>query len=380
MTVTLRRRAGIGGLRRGLPGSPGAAVVWLAVTLAAVGQSARGRRRRAVRGARADGPRRRRGQYEADLDGLGSVRAGSPEARQHDDRHRVRRTAGSGRGGHRPRQHRHRPDDQGAAHLSVLEMGAMVGIDPASDGLARAARLGVADHRRRGRRPARHAGASPTSAWSSTPLRRGPLANAAELAPHGKRARRPDPGCASDRSSCRWSTSRSTWTRRTSTWSPVAGRPRSRSSPQSRRVAPVPTARSSRLSPHARRARLPGQHRRVHRDHRPGHRGGRRGREARRSSCSTRPSRRCSCATPSTAWSTHRPATRRDRRRGRRDGRRRGGLRARLPAQAAESRSPDRRRRWRTLPMDVTGLWSPSCSRSKAPDTTCPPTPATWTS
>ena len=43
-------------------------------------------------------------------------------------------------------------------HAEHLEMGAMVGIDPASDGLARAARLGVATTARRHRRPGATAG------------------------------------------------------------------------------------------------------------------------------------------------------------------------------------------------------------------------------
>ena len=43
---------------------------------------------------------------------------------------------------HRFRQHRHRPDDEDTA-LGLLELAALIGIDPASDGLARARGLGV---------------------------------------------------------------------------------------------------------------------------------------------------------------------------------------------------------------------------------------------
>ena len=53
---------------------------------------------------------------------------------------RRRRGDGHGRQSrhHRLRQHRHRPDGQGAAHVDAARMGALVGIDPTPDGLARA--------------------------------------------------------------------------------------------------------------------------------------------------------------------------------------------------------------------------------------------------
>ena len=62
----------------------------------------------------------------------------------------------------------------------------MVGIDPASDGLARAPRLGVPDHRRRGRRPARHAGFADIDIVFDATSARAHIANAAKLAPLGK--------------------------------------------------------------------------------------------------------------------------------------------------------------------------------------------------
>ena len=56
-------------------------------------------------------------------------------------------------------------------HGKHLEMGAMVGIDPASDGLARAARMGVATTARRRRGPGRSCRCSTTSTSCSTPPR-----------------------------------------------------------------------------------------------------------------------------------------------------------------------------------------------------------------
>lgn len=57
-------------------------------------------------------------------------------------------------------------------HGGPIEMGAMVGIDPGSDGLARAARLGVPTTAE-GLRACCACRASRTSAWSSMPHRRG---------------------------------------------------------------------------------------------------------------------------------------------------------------------------------------------------------------
>jgi threonine dehydrogenase-like Zn-dependent dehydrogenase len=108
----------------------------------------------------------------------------------------------------------------------TLEVGAMVGIDPASDGLARAAGLKV---------PTTHEGVDGLIAMEhfdtieivfDATSAKAHLANAQKL---GRTARssstsRPRP---SARSSCRRSTSATSSTRAwtTSTWSPVAGRP-----------------------------------------------------------------------------------------------------------------------------------------------------------
>ena len=102
---------------------------------------------------------------------------------------------------------------------SVLEMGAMVGIDPESDGLTRAERLGVADdprgHRRAARdarvrrhrdRVRRHLAPARTSATTTV------------LRAHGKRVIDLTPGGASALTPSRRSTATPISTRRTSTW------------------------------------------------------------------------------------------------------------------------------------------------------------------
>ena len=78
----------------------------------------------------------------------------------------------------------------------TLEMGAMVGIDPDSDGLARAARLGVADHRRRRRRPDRDAELRRHRRSSSTRPRPAPTAPTTTVlrSRTASSMRRPDPG------------------------------------------------------------------------------------------------------------------------------------------------------------------------------------------
>ena len=178
-----------------------------------------------------------------------------------------------------------------------LEMGAMVGIDPASDGLARAARLGVpTTHegvdgliahgrlRRHRHRLRRHVGQARTSKNDAF-LRK--------LAPYGMRlvdltpaAIGPyvRPGRQPARPPRRGQRQHGHLRR-------PGHDPDRRRGPRVRRC---PTPRSSPRSPRKiGRSRHPRQHRRVHRDDRAGDRGRRRREDAaRRSSSSTRPSRR----------------------------------------------------------------------------------------
>ena len=146
----------------------------------------------------------------------------------------------------------------------------MVGIDPKSDGLARAARLGVPDDARGHRGPAklpelrghrdgvrRHLGAARISH------------NNAVLAADGKKVIDLTPAAIGPFTIPRGQLATPISTRRTSTWSPAAARRRSRwSSPCRASPTACIYARDRRLHRvEVRRARHPRQHRRVHRDH-----------------------------------------------------------------------------------------------------------------
>ena len=197
-------------------------------------------------------------------------------------------------GRHRLRQHRHRPDDQGPAALrDPRDARAMVGIDPDSDGLARAARLGV---------PTTHEGVDGLIAMdgfddieivfdaTSAGAHR---ANAAKLAPYGKKLVDLTPAAIGP------------YVVPPVNLDDAPGR-RQRQHGHLRRAGHDPD-RGRRLAGHrgalrrdrrldrleVGRARHPRQHRRVHRDHgaRPSRRSAAPAR-ARRSSSSTPPSRR----------------------------------------------------------------------------------------
>ena len=147
-----------------------------------------------------------------------------------------------------------------------LTMAAMIGIDPASDGLARAKRLGVPPLRKAS------TGSSPcpistTSGWCSTPPPPAHTRGTGRCCATPVYAFSTSPPQPSDRSASRWSTSRTTsTTRRTSIWSPVAARPPCRSSPLSTGRRSCPTPRSCVDLVQVGRPGHSGQYRRVHRN------------------------------------------------------------------------------------------------------------------
>ncbi len=155
----------------------------------------------------------------------------------------------------------------------------MVGIDPASDGLRPRRAPRRPDDRTRASTGSSRCAASTTSRSSSTPPpRRRTWPTRAKLAPYGKQLVDLTPAAIGPYVVPPVNLERAPRRRRaTSTWSPAAARPRSRSSPRSRGSPPVPYAEIvASIASQVGRAGHPRQHRRVHRDHRAGDRAGRR--------------------------------------------------------------------------------------------------------
>ena len=150
---------------------------------------------------------------------------------------------------HRLGQHRHRPDDQGAAAVGDPRDGRDGRHRP------RLRRPGARRAARRRRPP--HDGVDGLIAlpgfddieivFDATSAEAHIGATPRALAPYGKRLVDLTPGGDRPVSSCRRSTSTSTSTPPTSTWSPAAARPRSRSSPRSSRVDAGALRRDRRL-------------------------------------------------------------------------------------------------------------------------------------
>ena len=140
----------------------------------------------------------------------------------------------------------------------TLEIGALVGIDPASEGLARAARLGVPTTADGVEGLVAMDGFDDIEVVFDATSAKAHQGNAARLAPTGQAAGRPDTGSDRPVRGAGRQPRRAHGCTETSTWSPVAARPPSPWSRRSPAWSPRRTPRSSPPSPPSRPAPAPG--------------------------------------------------------------------------------------------------------------------------